>query len=340
MQIPFCDLSRALNPIRSDIDRAISKVVSSGWFLRGKETALFEEEWAEYCGQSYAVSCNSGTDALTLAALALNLSTATIQANTLPLTGIGLHKAGVKVKLSDIDKDGYLPKSVASDAVPVLLFGRLPRNNEKPATLYDAAHAHGWKPIGTAAFSFYPTKTLGGLGDGGAITTNDKNLANEMRMLSGRDDALYDKRQLTSRMDEIQAAVLRVKLKHLDQWLYDRKQIAAYYEVRLGKRELIIPGESLQHLFVIKTGNRQGLVKALSEAGIETKVHWGDSLNSIDGPWNSSGQFPESDRWSKAVLSLPCYPGIKKDELSFICDTIEAWHELNLLHIPFGRSTK
>lgn len=327
MQIPFCDLNRALNPIRTDIDRAISNVVSSGWFLRGRETALFEEEWAQYCGQSYAVSCNSGTDALTLAALALNLSTATIQANTLPLTGIGLHKAGVKVQLSDIDDEGYLPKSTAADAVPVLLFGRLPRNNEKPATLYDAAHAHGWKPLGTAAFSFYPTKTLGGLGDGGAITTNDKNLANEMRMLSGRDDALHDKRQLTSRMDEIQAAILRVKLKHLDQWLDDRKQIALHYEARLGQMGLIIPGESLQHLFVIQTPNRQELAKALLEAGVETKVHWHDSLNSIPGPWASEGRFPEADNWSRTVLSLPCYPGLTKKEIHYICDIIESWHE-------------
>lgn len=327
MQIPFCDLNRALEPIRSDIDRAISNVVSSGWFLRGKETVLFEEEWAEYCGQAYAVSCNSGTDALTLAALALNLSTATIQANTLPLTGIGLHKAGVKVKLSDIDKDGYLPKSTASDAVPVLLFGRLPRNNEKPANLYDAAHAHGWKPLGTAAFSFYPTKTLGGLGDGGAITTNDKNLANEMRLLSGRDDALHDKRQLTSRMDEIQAAILRVKLKHLDQWLNDREQIAAHYEARLGHRGLTIPGKSLQHLFVIKTLDRQGLANTLLEAEVETKVHWQDSLDSIPGPWVIEGTFPEAAKWSKTVLSLPCYPGLKDIEISYICDTIEYWCE-------------
>lgn len=327
MKIPFCDLNRALNPIRADLDRAISKVVSSGWFLRGKETALFEEEWAEYCGQSYAVSCNSGTDALTLAALALNLSTATIQANTLPLTGIGLHKAGVNVKLCDIDEDGCLPRQDISDAVPVLLFGRLPRNNEKPAILYDAAHAHGWKPLGTAAFSFYPTKTLGGLGDGGAITTNDKNLANEMRMLSGRDDALHDKRQLTSRMDEIQAAVLRVKLKHLDRWLSDRKQIGTYYETRLGRIGLTIPGESLQHLFIIKTSNRQDIAKALLGAGVETKVHWNSSLNSIPGPWESEGQFPKADNWSRTVLSLPCYPGLAKEEMHYVCDIIESWHD-------------
>ena len=332
MQIPFCDLNRALNPIRTDIDRAISNVVSSGWFLRGKETALFEEEWAEYCGQSYAVSCNSGTDALTLAALALNMSSATIQANTLPLTGIGLHKAGVKVKLSDIDEDGYLPKSAASDAVPVLLFGRLPESNENSAALYDAAHAHGWKPLGTAAFSFYPTKTLGGLGDGGAITTNDKNLANEMRILSGRDDAFHDKRQLTSRMDEIQAAILRVKLKHLDHWLNDRQKIGMQYIARLKNRKLLIPGRSLQHLFVIKTHDKESLINTLSESGVETKVHWSSSLNNISGPWVSEGNYSEADKWSKSVLSLPCYPGLSLQEIDYICDVIEKWCDKNIPH--------
>lgn len=327
MQIPFCDLNRALKPIRTEIDRAISSVVTSGWFLRGKQTALFEEEWAEYCGQSYAVSCNSGTDALTLAALALNLNLATIQANTLPLTGIGLHKAGVKVSVRDIDENGFLPLAAASDAVPVLLFGRLPQSNKNPAILYDAAHAHGWKPTSTAAFSFYPTKTLGGLGDGGAITTNDKDLANEMRMLSGRDDALHDKRQLTSRMDEIQAAVLRVKLKHLDRWLDNRKEIALHYESRLAQRGLMIPGPSLQHLFVIQTPNRDALMKNLLDAGIETKVHWPNGLNSISGPWQSEGQYPMAENWSKTVLSLPCFPGLTMGEINYVCDIIEEWHE-------------
>ena len=337
MHIPFCDLSRALAPIRSDIDRAISEVLSSGWFLRGQETTAFEQEWALRCGQSYAVCCNSGTDALTLAALALNLKTAVIQANTLSLTGVGLSRAGVQVRLSDVDESGRMTQSRAPDAVPVLLFGRLPTKDESHALLVDAAHAHGWLPTTTASFSFYPTKTLGALGDGGAVTTNDRHLADEIRKLSGRDDILHDKRQLTSRMDEIQAAVLRVKLRHLDEWLNDRSVIARRYDSRLSSLGLTIPGISLNHLYVIQVQQRDSLMSALKDAGVETKIHWEKSLNTVDGPWSSEGFYPGTHQWSRSVLSLPCYPGLTQSEVDFICDVIESWCETSRLNVPLSK---
>ena len=324
IQIGFCDLNRGLSAIRRDIDDAIARVVSSGWFLRGAETAAFEEEWAERCGQAYSISCNSGTDALTLAALALNLKTATIPANTLPLTGIGLHRGGVDVRIADVDKDGYMQREGCNDAVPVLLFGRLPRPSELTDVLYDAAHAHGWRPAGTAAFSFYPTKTLGALGDGGAVTTNDAHLAAEIRALSGRDDVLYDGRQLTSRMDEVQAAVLRVKLRHLDEWLDERRQIAAQYDRRLGALGLVPVGQaSLAHLYVIRTAHRELLQAQLAAAGVATKIHWPASLDMLSGPWSTSGRYPGAKAWSDSVLSLPCYPGLTFVEIDYICDHIE-----------------
>ena len=329
MNIPFCDLQRALAPIRPEIDRVVSNVISSGWFLRGKETAAFEEEWAHRCGQNFAVCCNSGTDALTLGAIALSLKTAVIPANTLSLTGVGLHRAGVQVRLSEINSDGRMLSATEADAVPVLLFGRLPTADEMGATLFDAAHAHGWKPTATAAFSFYPTKTLGALGDGGAVTTNDSALANEMRKLSGRDDILHDRRQLTTRMDEIQAAILRVKLKHLDQWLLQRAAIGARYDSRLEPRGLTLSGPSLQHLYVIRTSNRDDLALRLKAAGVETKVHWHDSLDMVPGPWVSKGDFTTTQHWSESVLSLPCYPGLRLDEVDYICDIIEAWCDAN-----------
>jgi dTDP-3-amino-3,4,6-trideoxy-alpha-D-glucose transaminase len=331
VHIPFCDLSRALAPIRSDIDRAISKVLSSGWFLRGQETTAFEQEWAVRCGQSYSVCCNSGTDALTLAALALNLKKAVIQANTLSLTGVGLSRAGVQVRLSDVDESGRMTQSRAPDAVPVLLFGRLPTKDESNALLVDAAHAHGWCPTTTACFSFYPTKTLGALGDGGAVTTNDRHLADEIRKLSGRDDILHDKRQLTSRMDEIQAAVLRVKLRHLDEWLNDRSVIAKRYDSRLGSLGLTMSGTSLNHLYVIRTQQRDSLMSVLKDAGVETKIHWEKSLNTVDGPWSSEGFYPGTDQWSRSVLTLPCYPGLTQSDVDFICDVIESWCETSRL---------
>lgn len=324
--IGFCELNRSLAPIRRDVDAAISRVVSSGWFLRGAETAAFEEEWAERCGQSHAIACNSGTDALTLAALAMNLKSATIPANALPLTGIGLHRAGVKLALADVDDAGYMLRDGCRDPVPVLLFGRVPRPSELTDLLFDAAHAHGWRPTATAAFSFYPTKTLGALGDGGAVTTNDARLAEEIRALSGRDDGFYDRRQLTTRMDEVQAAVLRVKLRHLDAWLDERRQIAAHYDRRLGALSLADPAQpTLAHLYIIRTPQRDQLQAHLRGAGIETKVHWPASLDMLPGPWSASGSYPGAKAWSASVLSLPCYPGLTAAEVDYICDHIESF---------------
>src|SRR3954467_12314831 len=119
--IEFCDLHRALAPIRADVERAVNRVVGSGWFLRGREIAAFEEEWAAYCGQAYCVTCNSGTDALTLAAMALGLPEAEIQANTLPLTAIGLNRSFAKVAVREVGVDGRL-EEITPFSVPVLLY--------------------------------------------------------------------------------------------------------------------------------------------------------------------------------------------------------------------------
>jgi dTDP-4-amino-4,6-dideoxygalactose transaminase len=270
--IPFCDLSRAISPIRSEIDATIKRTIDRSWFLRGPETAAFEKEWAQYCGQRYAVACNSGTDALTIAAIALGLGTATVPANTLPLTAIGLHKGGAKVRVCDVGPDGRLIDA-PEDAVPVLLYGRRPGASEMNAHLFDAAHAHGWKPPSeaAAAWSFYPTKSLGALGDGGAVTTNDPSLASAMRKLTGLDDTLRDARQITSRMDDLQAAVLRVKLRHLDDWLAERHDIGRRYEARLGTFGVTMSGPSLQHLFVIRVAGRDDLSRFLEGRGIHAR---------------------------------------------------------------------
>src|SRR5262245_60950704 len=229
-RVPFCDLTRANATLRADIDKAISRVIDGGWFLRGAETDAFEAEWAAYCGQVYCVSCNSGTDALTLAATAMGMPKAWVPANTLPLTAIGLARSGAKVVADEVGEDGHL-LTIRSQSVPVLLYGRMPSESELDCKLFDAAHAHGWKPPSnaTACWSFYPTKTLGAFGDAGAVTTNDPKLAATMRNLSGRDDQLRDARQITSRVDEIQAAILRVKLRHLDNWLDARRELAGLY---------------------------------------------------------------------------------------------------------------
>jgi dTDP-4-amino-4,6-dideoxygalactose transaminase len=326
--ISFCDLRPAIVPLRADIDAAISRVIDSGCFLRGPETSTFEEEWADYCGQRYAVCCNSGTDAITLAAMVLGLRHATIQANTLPLTGLGLHRADLEVRLADVGMDGHM-LNPGPDAVPVLFYGCLPSAAENAARLFDAAHAHGWRPPShaTAAWSFYPTKTLGGFGDGGAITTNDAALAEEMRKLCGRNDQLQDRRQLTSRMDEIQAAVLRVKLRHLDEWLEQRRELADRYAYWLSPLGLTLPEPSLHHLYVIRTARRDALLRFLETQQIHCKIHWPQGLHRLPGPWTASGEFPNTDAWCDQILSLPCFPGLALQAVDEVCQKILEWTE-------------
>jgi dTDP-3-amino-3,4,6-trideoxy-alpha-D-glucose transaminase len=315
--IPFCDPGRVNRALHAGILDAIESTIESGTFLRGSQEAAFEQEWASYCGQRFAVGCSSGTDALTLAASALDLTTASVQANTLPLTALGLAASGLAVQIREIAGSGRLLEQHA-DAVPVLLFGRAPSHGESTARLFDAAHAHGWRPPdhATVAWSFYPTKSLGALGDAGAVTTNDPSVAERLRALRGPDDRLRDAKQITSRMDEIQAAILRVKLRHLDEWLERRAEIAARYDSALTGLRLDDDVNSLHHLYTIHVPRRDRVAAALEARGIETKVHWSSPLNKLNGPWESPDRsYDAAGRWALRILSLPCYPGLTPVEI-------------------------
>jgi dTDP-4-amino-4,6-dideoxygalactose transaminase len=325
-QIPFCDLLRPIEPIRNEIEIALADVIDRGWFLRGPQVEAFEDEWALFSGQKYCVTCNSGTDALTLAAMAIGRTEVHVQANTLPLTAIGLARAGCSVSVQEVNDDGRL-MAITQHSVPVLLYGRLPTEAETQASLFDAAHAHGWKPPenAIACWSFYPTKSLGALGDGGAVTTNDESLASEIRELSGRDDAFYKECQITSRMDELQAAALRVKLRYLDEWLKDRRKLAEIYKRNLPSHVSVVSRSSddLHHLFVIRSSNRDALAAHLSKRGIVTKVHFPIPLHRHDASWKrGQAALPKADNWCRTVLSLPCYPGLTETEVLRICDDI------------------
>ena len=336
-RIPFCDLSRALAPLRGEIEEAVRRVLDRGWFLRGPETEAFEREWAAYCGQAYCVCCGSGTDALTLGALALGLDHAEIQANTLPLTAVGVQRAGVRIIVRDVDASGHLSE-VGPSSVPVLLYGRVPSAAELNATLFDAAHAHGWKPPthAIACWSFYPTKSLGALGDAGAVTTNSAQLAEKIAALAGRDDRLRDGLQITSRMDEIQAAMLRIKLPHLDRWIDERRRIATAYSEQLPNSVCSIGTsfDDLNHLFVVRVPNRSELIRHLQDRGVETKVHFPEPLHLQKAEWgDSSACLPSAEEWCESVLSLPCYPGLRLDEIERTCAAITTWSNLQANHM-------
>lgn len=323
--IHFNDLRRVNDPIRRDMAAAISRVMNSSRFLSGAEVDAFEDEWAAYCGQKFAVACNSGTDALTLAALALNHTKASIPATTLPLTGIGLHRGGCTVHLSEVSEDGRL-RNPDHESVPVLMFGRPPSDGERNnASLFDAAHAHGWKPprSACAAWSFYPTKSLGALGDAGAVTTDDETVARRMRSMRGESDSLDSPRQITSRMDEIQAAVLRVKLRHLDEWLCERQAIGRLYDEALASLGVALSGESLHHLYVVRVPHRDQVMALMAADGIQTKRHWATSLDTQIGPWISSeASYETAHAWSASVLSLPCYPFLSLSEVERVCESL------------------
>jgi dTDP-4-amino-4,6-dideoxygalactose transaminase len=161
------------------------------------------------------------------------------------------------------------------------------------------------------------------------VTTWDAGLAATMRDICGRDDVMRNERAITSRMDEVQAAVLRVKLRHLDEWLQQRAEIASWYQNRLQPFGVTLAGPSLHHIFAIRVANRADLRENLSAKGIETKIHWGASLDEVAGPWNREGHFPGARRWAEQVLSLPMYPGLTASEVKVVCDACEAWLAAN-----------
>ncbi len=328
--LPLNDLKRSHEPLRAEFASAFARVVDSGWFLRGREVAAFEEEWADFCGQKYCVACNSGTDALTIGALALGMTHASVQANTLSLTATGLRHAGVKIDIVDVDADGRI--TPAPSSVPVLLFGRHPNKTEIEARLFDAAHAHGWRPPvhASACWSFYPSKTLGALGDAGAVTTNDAGVAAAMRNLIGSDDQLRDGRQITSRMDEVQAALLRIKLKHLPGWIRERRAIGAWYIRNLPDAVAMVSTDELDlhHLAVVRTPSRDGLLAWLKAAGVETKIHFATPLHLQNAPWaDPSRPRPMAENWCGSILTLPCFPGMTEDELKRVANAIERYFD-------------
>lgn len=323
MKISFNDLGRAVREIAPEIEEATRRVMHSGMYLRGEETRLFEEEWAAYCGQLFCVCCANGTDAITLAAKALKLKRAKIPANTVWFTAEGLQRAGCEVVSADVDHKGKL-SVVDKESVAVPLYGSFPSEEERRfCKFFDCAQAHGWKPPihAVVAWSFYPTKNLGALGDSGAVTTNSLELANAMRMLGGRDDTCLSPEQMVSRIDEMQAAILRVKLRHLDRHIESRRQVARWYCEQLPDevRPVYLPDESNAHLFVVKHEKRDQLAAGLLDYGVGTKVHYRCPTHKVNGPWSEQKELPGAERWCDSVLSLPCYPGLTKEEVSYVC---------------------
>ncbi|WP_323039896.1 DegT/DnrJ/EryC1/StrS family aminotransferase [Gemmobacter sp.] len=308
--IPFLDLGAAYRELKTEIDAAIHRVLDSGWYILGPEVDAFEAEWAAWCGADHAVGVANGLDALILALRALDIGQGdevivpsnTYIATWLAVTAVGARPVPVEPDPATHNIDPARIAAAISPAtraiLPVHLYGQpadldpilaLARQHSL-SVIEDAAQAHGARYKGrrigahgdVVCWSFYPGKNLGALGDAGAITTNRADLADRIRVLrnyGSRVKYVNEVQGVNSRLDPIQAAVLRAKLPHLDAWTDRRRAIAAAYAEGLRDSGLILPhvpnwAEPAWHLYVVRSPDRDGLQKRLAEAGVGTLIHY------------------------------------------------------------------
>jgi dTDP-4-amino-4,6-dideoxygalactose transaminase len=366
--IPMGDLKREFIRLRPQINAAIDRVLQRGWFVLGEEGEAFEAEWAAYCGVAHAVGVGNGTDGLHLALRAVGIGPGDeviIPALTATFTALGVSLAGASPVVADIDPARYTLDPVAFEAavtprtaavIPVHLYG-CPADMEPILAvarrhglfvLEDAAQAHGARYRGTragalgdaAAFSFYPSKNLGAYGDAGAVTTNDARLADKVRMLrhgGQRTTYVHEMVGANSRLDEIQAAILRVKLPHLDAWNRRRRSLAARYGQRLpANGELILPSapeevEHAYHLYVVRSRVRDALRDYLSGAGVSSGLHYPRPIHrqpAYAALASSPGCCPYAEAAVNEILTLPLFPQLSSREVEQVCSLIRFFYAI------------
>ncbi len=361
MKVPFATFVPMHNEIRKSLDAAYNKVVTTSIFIQGEECKKFEEEYAQYCNTKYCVGVATGLDAIYLILKALNIKASDeviVPSNTYIATALAVSFTGAlpvfvepTIETYNIDVNRVEEKitNKTKAIIAVHLQGRAADMDAvnkiaKAHNLYvveDCAQAHGTKYKGTkvgalsdaAAWSFYPGKNLGALGDAGCITTNNKEIADKVRVLGnyGSDYKYHHIYQgSNSRLDELQAAFLRVKLKQLDKWNEARKNIAKRYLEEIKNPLIKLPlatneeYEHIYHVFVIRCDKRDELEKYLNENGIGTVKHYPIPMHEQECYKDfgiKHGQLPIAEEISRTVLSIPMYYGMTDEEIS---DVIEA----------------
>jgi dTDP-3-amino-3,4,6-trideoxy-alpha-D-glucose transaminase len=359
--VPFNDLARSAAALRSELDVAIARVLDSGWFVLGEEGSAFETEFANYCGSAHAIGVASGTDAIELALRALEIGPGDdviTQANTCVPTVAGIERAGATPILCDVERAGGLmdPESLAAAigprtraVLPVHLYGQCADLDAIGVVaaeagfelIEDCAQAHGAELNGKRAgsigrlgcFSFYPTKNLGALGDGGAVVTNDHVLAERLRLVReyGQTERyVHVATGVNSRLDELQAAVLRTKLPHLDGWNQRRRELASRYSDAISRTSIRPPAElpgrrHAYHLYVVETEDRAALHAHLESRGVRTAVHYPRPVHGYE-PYRSLGDGPVpltvSEHLCKHVLSIPIFPELTNDEVETVSSAL------------------
>ena len=362
--IPPIDLSAQYRTIKPEVDKSISRVLNSGRFILGSEVENFEKDLAKYIGTKYAVGLACGTDALTLSLKAIGIKEGdgvVLATNVYP-TAFGLALTGARLQLADIDpKTLNLSAETAKKAinkktkaiVAVHLYGNPAdltslKKLARQKGLYlieDCAQAHGahyrGQKVGTfgdiSCFSFYPTKNLGAYGDGGAIVTKNANLAQKVKLLRMYGEKTRYQSVLVghnSRLDELQAAILDVKLKYLDAWNKRRRELVAIYRKELKGVPIRIVEEtpkakSVYHLFVVMVEERDKLAEYLFKKGIITGIHYPIPIHlvpSFSFLGYKKGDFPVSEEASQKVLSLPLYPEMTENQVRSVTKAIKSFY--------------
>jgi len=361
--IQFLDLKGINAQYRTELIEACTKVIDSGWYVQGNEYNEFEKEFAQYCGVKYAIGVANGLDALILILRAYKElgimkdgDEVIVPSNTYIASILAISQNNLVPVLVEPDIETYLidptkiEEKITSKTkaiMPVHLYGQTCQMDKINAiakkhnlkVVEDSAQSHGayftYKRSGNlgdaSGFSFYPGKNLGALGDGGTVTTNDEELANAIKALGNygshkKYENLY--KGVNSRLDEMQAAMLRVKLRNLDEEIAKRREIANYYLENIKNGNIVLPtlrakDNHVWHLFVIRTAKREELQKYLLSNGIQTLIHYPLAPHKQEAykEWNNES-FPISEQIHDEVLSLPISPIMLKSDANYIADTI------------------
>jgi dTDP-3-amino-3,4,6-trideoxy-alpha-D-glucose transaminase len=363
-RVPFLELAPATRELRHELDAAIARVLDSGWYLLGEELEAFEAAWAAHTGHAHCVAVGSGLDALQLVLEAQGIGPGdevivpgqTFIATWLAVTAVGARPVPVDVDAAHHSLDPAAAAAAVTERtaalLPVDLYGhpadlaalRALARQHGLLLLDDAAQAHGarlhGRPVATwadaAAWSFYPGKNLGALGDGGAVTTDDAALAERVRRLRNYGSARrYEHAEIghNSRLDELQAAVLRVKLGVLDAWNARRAAVARRYLAELAGAEIVLPevregAEPAWHLFVIRCERRDALRAHLEAAGVQTLIHYPIPPHrqpAYAGTPLAEARLPVAERVAETVLSLPIGPHLGDDDADRVIAAVTAF---------------
>jgi dTDP-4-amino-4,6-dideoxygalactose transaminase len=361
MQVPYFDLKAQYAGLCEEILAALDRACQNASFILGEDVAQFEKEFAAYCETKYCVALNSGTSALHLALLAAGVGAGDeviTTPNTFIATAEAISYTGAKPVFADIDPatanidSNQIDRAITSKTkaiVPVHLYGRPAdlgaileiARRRGLVVIEDACQAHGARYRGrrvgsfgqSAAFSFYPGKNLGAYGEGGALTTNDERVAQLAHALRDHGSArryFHDYVGYNYRMDGFQGAVLRVKLKHLDEWTAKRQELSALYRNVLAKARVELPqddprDESVYHLLVVYVENRDAIRAALEARGVQSAVHYPMPLHlqqAYAALGYKRGSFPRAEHACNRVIGLPLFPELKMEQVEYAANTL------------------